>query len=277
MRLADASYPLLKSAANSKAFPAFTSQWEALVSQEKLASPLAVTVDAASDVLLSLPVDKVKRAFESVPGDACERIPVPSTLLKSIAQARGPNPTKVQAAAKQLEGVKGSASGRSSDDTICSLPRAALEDFALAVDLTAAQRLDESWVALKAALKFKDASEVATLERDLFTQSGSGMEREAFKKATAQYRAARIAEADLLAKRAAGPPKCFTIGCNVNYDYDLCASYPLAGRPRLPMPFCCRPSLLLCPLPARLADLWSCVLVRAVRQLAVQQQGRLRG
>ena len=54
----------------------------------------------------------------------------------------------------------------------------------------------------------------------VLNQAGSA-ERLRFKKASAEFAEASLMTADIERKRAEGPPPCYTIGCQANYEYDL--------------------------------------------------------
>ena len=49
----------------------------------------------------------------------------------------------------------------------------------------------------------------------------NALTRERFKKAVAELAQAQALDDDIQRKRAEGPPKCFTIGCQSNFEYDL--------------------------------------------------------
>ena len=80
----------------------------------------------------------------------------------------------------------------------------------------------ERWrVAIEAAIgRMREATERTSAERDALSRVPF-QQRDGVKKAGAEYvDASRLLET-IEQKRRDGPPKCFTVGCSVNYEYDL--------------------------------------------------------
>jgi len=204
-------------------------------------SEFAKLLDASLDAVLSIPTEttaaavaSVKDAFSGVSPDTCNLVPLPSTALVERATASDAfarvDTSKLKAAQALWAPAWKSIPGRDAG-LACLPPQAKLESASLA-QLEAVRAADgmkvaaartQAQAAVDSLPKGKTFRLFATLkqaERDALGMART-REREAFKKASAELLEANAFVDELLVKQATGPPKCFTIGCQANYDYDL--------------------------------------------------------
>lgn len=204
-------------------------------------SELAKLADISLDVVLSIPAEatatavaSVKGAFAGVSPDTCDLAPLPSAAVVSRATASDAfalvDSAKLKAA-KALWAPAWTSVPKSVAGQICLPPQATLESVSRA-QLKAARAIDRTKLAAASAQAqatvdslpkgrtFRIFASLKQSERDALAMVRV-REREAFKKASAELLEANAFVDELLARQAAGPPKCFTIGCQANYDYDL--------------------------------------------------------
>ena len=117
------------------------------------------------------------------------------------------------------------------DGGICLPSGEALEELALAQARAASTTRDEQVRAFQKQLRlalgsvqkgaaFKVFTEVRQAQEAVLS-TATFAERDGFKKAGDELAKASAFADDLRRKQAEGPPKCFTIGCQANFDYDI--------------------------------------------------------
>jgi len=197
---------------------------------------LASLVDRGLDVALSLPVQEttgaLKDAFAGLSTDTCQMVPLSRA---SIDQLLRPNtlasvdPAKRKASTERyaatLEAVPRTDMG------VCLPSATGLERLAVSslgrADEESLRRLQSTMAAaLKSVPKERQFKLLGELKK---RQSAAlavgrpppGLLRDRFVKSLPEYSDARKALETIRKAREAGPPKCFTIGCQANYEYDI--------------------------------------------------------
>ena len=212
VRLADASHPLLQSF-KEPSFPAFQRSVAAVINAVPK-SELAKTIDLTRDALQSVPSDKAgafKSLGEGLSLGSCAPVPYPSELISALGQP-------AVAAIKSLP---------KDDSSICVPSVAALERVAIAASSAdpvkvsaAAEQAAATWTTAAKKAGFKATGELLPRWRDV--QQGIALpKRDELKAARKEYGDASKTLATLKKLQAEGPPKCFTIGCSTNYEYNL--------------------------------------------------------
>ena len=204
------------------------------------AGELTKLVNVGLDAVLSVPPDSAakvtgvaKEAFSGLSAETCDIAPVPLDAFQRLAQSpsiSAADSSKRKAVVERLQPVWQAVPKRAGVG-ICLPSSAKLEAFALAqvdavdaADREAVRAVGEQAQAtlrsVKKAGSFKLFAELGQQQRNVLTRAPL-QERERFKKAVAELADASVAVDELKTKQAAGPPKCFTIGCQTNFEYDL--------------------------------------------------------
>ena len=200
---------------------------------------LAKLVNVGLDAALSVPPDSaaaltrnVKEAFSGLSPDSCDLVPLPTGALERVVGSNalsGADPAKRKLVTEQWVPIWKSVPRR--EASVCLPSSSALEKAAFAqagaakaADAAKLRALGEqAQVTLKSLKKgssFKLFSELGKQQLAVLGRA-SLQDRDRFKKDTEEFvQAARFVD-ELRLKKAEGPPKCFTIGCQSNFEYDL--------------------------------------------------------
>ena len=242
LQSATTSYATAARAVASASTPASVEPFaSALVDVALATAPdqLARLIDSSLDAVLSIPSDKAAGAVSSVKdaftglSDSCEeRVPIPAAEIARFSASEAfsrVDASKLKALRSSWAPALDAATTR--EGRVCLPPRAKLESASLSA-LQAVRAADGAKVkaagvqakvalgSIKKAGAFKLFGGLKTSERDALAVA-KPQEREAFKKAAEELSAASSNADDMLALQAAGPPKCFTIGCQTNFEADL--------------------------------------------------------
>ena len=237
--LTDATRAVLKAQTAETLEPFASSVADLVLSTDQ--NELAKLVDASLDATLSIPSDSaasvtkaVKEAFAGTSADSCDLVPLPTAALSRIASSDAvsrTDPAKVRGFVQQW-GAAIQAVPKSRDGGVCLPAKGPKLDSAALAQIDAANAIDASkLVALKTQAEttvksvskgksFKLYSNVATQQRS-FLGAANFQDRDRFKKASIEFVDANAYLAEIKQKRADGAPKCFTIGCSTNYEYDI--------------------------------------------------------
>ena len=200
---------------------------------------LAKLVSIGLDTALSVPPDSsaaltrnVKEAFTGLSPDSCDLVPLPTGAIERILGSNalsGADPAKRKLVNEQWAPIWKSVPRR--EASVCLPSSSALEKAAQA-QAGAAKAADparlralgeQAQVTVKSVKKgssFKIFSEVGKQQLAVLGRA-SLQERDRFKRDSAEFvQAARFVD-ELRIKKAEGAPKCFTIGCQTNFEYDL--------------------------------------------------------
>lgn len=236
--LSNAAYPILETTSSDAVEPFAMSLVDILLATES--QQLYKALDLGLDAVISLPADRassvaasvVKAAFSDLPPATCRTIPLPLAAFDRLVSSQAvasTDPAKIRAATSLLQPIWKDVPQRQGE--VCLPSAAGLQQLALAredvVSLADAAKVqafsDQTRAALKSVSKgsrFRLFAEEARAEKGVLT-GATFREREAFKGAAAAYIEASQKLDEVKRLRALGPPKCFTIGCSANYDYDI--------------------------------------------------------
>ena len=206
-RLADASYPVLKSLKPETFSPFEQSLASIIVAAEP--SELAKTFDLYDAVVRSVPKDQAGVSLgEGLSLGSCAQVPLPSALISAVGEP-------AREALKSLP---------KDDARICVPPPENLEKLAAAAAAADAAKVNELTAQLQltwnSAIKqagFKQATAWPALWRDVL-QGVRPQQRDALKNARNAYAATSKTLETLKVKQIEGPPKCYTMGCKTRFE-----------------------------------------------------------
>lgn len=243
LQLTDSARSVLKAQTAETLFPFASSVADILLATSP--DELAKLVDASLDTALSVPSENtamvtkaVKEAYSGVSADSCELVPFPSSAVARVAASDAvarADPAKAKAVSDAWSSALKTVPRRG--ESVCLPPTGPKLDSAALAQLNVLTSADTKKLAgaqaqaqatvksVKRDQSFKLFSTLGQQQRS-FLGASSFPERDRFKKASGEFVDASVYAAEIRQKRAEGPPKCFTIGCTTNFEYDIWRNNP---------------------------------------------------
>lgn len=203
------------------------------VDQGELTKLIDLSLDAVDTVDLKAFGKEWKDAVSALSPDACDAfLPLPTAALDRIASAdgvAGADAARRSRVVEQLLPAWKSLPKR--DGAVCLPPASTLEKIAIAqTDAAATADLDKVIAAREQAartVKSVPKSKAFRLFGEYNQQQLAALgrvpliERDRVKKSGQELAAANAYAEEIRLQRAKGPPKCFTVGCQVNFENDI--------------------------------------------------------